>query len=111
MGTLRVVTAGNLPLNPIALQNADPAVAAVLAMRPKIYEGIFYNPGPYMSAQGYVLDKDKNVQAWLRGDIADFDTAMKRADDNTTREAVRRLVASLKQYGLTDVPAACVPFK
>jgi ABC-type glycerol-3-phosphate transport system substrate-binding protein len=114
LGTQRVVDEGLIPLNPIAYQNAPrPWVEAIETMVPvteEFYDGSTQPPGgAIIGGHNRSLDPEMTLVGILSGDIP-FDEGLVTADNNVTREAVRRLNDNLAQFGLNALPAECAPY-
>jgi hypothetical protein len=114
LGAQRVVDEGLIPLNPIAYQNSPrPWVEAIQKYVPvteQYYDGTQQPPGGAMiGGHNRSLDPELTLVGILSGDVP-FDTGLAQADNNVTREAVRRLNNNLAQWGLTALPSECAAF-
>jgi hypothetical protein len=114
LGAQRVVDEGLIPLNPISYQNSPrPWVDAIEKYVPvtvEYYDGTQQPPGSFLlGGHNRSLDPELTLVGIMSGDIP-FDEGIVQADNNVTREAVRRLNDNLAQWGLTALPESCAPF-
>jgi ABC-type glycerol-3-phosphate transport system substrate-binding protein len=108
MGMIDLAT-GQIPLNPKALEQANPALKNWLTIKPEIFDGISQPPGSFSNQIIYTDDTEKNIQAWAAGQV-DFETATKRADENATQSMVKKLEDVMDDIGLTELPEECKPW-
>jgi hypothetical protein len=101
---------GQIPLNPAILDKANPALKGWLTIKPDIFAGITQPPGSYSNPIIYTEDMEKNMQAWA-ADQVDFETAMKKADENATRSMVKKYEDAMKEAGWPELPPECDPFR
>lgn len=108
-GQARILTEGDIPLNPKTFEEADPALLQWLSVKPQIWEGFPQPVASYSNGILYTSDPTLAIQAWLADQI-DMDTAMQTSYDNATKSIVEALADNLEQYGLTELPDECKPF-
>jgi hypothetical protein len=108
-GQQAVASQGLIPVNPDSFDKApEQWVKAINDRVPDnaaLYQNATQPPGGFLQRLNQ-WDPEKTEEAWLRGEM-DFDTFAKKADENITREGVKRLKENLAQYGLTELPQAC----
>lgn len=109
IGIVNLAT-GNIPLNPVALDKADPSLKDWLTIKPEIFAGVSQPPGSYSNQIIYTDDTEKNLQAWA-ADQVDFETAMKKADENATRSMVKKYEDAMKAAGWPALPPECDPYR
>jgi ABC-type glycerol-3-phosphate transport system substrate-binding protein len=99
---------GAISLNPDVFQAVDPRLADVLKVRNQIWLGVTQPPGSYANYTLYQNDPEFNIRAWFADQIS-FEEAMQRADENATKEYVRRAETTLSDRG-EELPDVCKPW-
>jgi ABC-type glycerol-3-phosphate transport system substrate-binding protein len=100
---LRIIGAGELPINPVAFEKLDAGLQSLISVKPPIFEKVTQPPGSW--ANELVSDEsEQTIQAWWSG-LIDEQTAFEKADENIRRQLVRNEIDQGR-----EVPAACQPF-
>jgi len=108
-GNQRVVDSGGIPANAELFKKLPPELQAITEVKKEVFTGVTQPPGTMANWILAFADNEKNLEAWMAGQL-DFETAMKKADENATREMVSRLEDQLQNFGLTELPEPCKPW-
>lgn len=110
VATIFAQETGNIPLNPAVFTNIDPRLEAWLTMRDPMYDGVTQPLATFMNIY-YNGDPEIALKTWLMGGSTDdLETVLLKADENSTRELVRKAIDYLPKENLT-LPAVCEAWK
>lgn len=110
-GQQAVVAEGRIPVNPVLLGEIGELADEVLSLKPEIFANSNQSPGGYARWSGWAVDPEKNMTAYLRGEV-DLETAAQQADFATTQEVIKRLEDFIVSHeGVDGLPQVCVDWQ
>jgi hypothetical protein len=108
-GQQRILDRGQIPANPDLLSQADPRLKGWLDTRDPAFLGVS-QPPPVLANFWYIRqDTSNNIQSYMTGDLT-LDEAVSRRDASLRNTAATNLNDTLKDLGLTELPAECRPY-
>ena len=106
-GQEHILAEGNIPVNPVVMEEVGELANAVLALKPDVFADTNQSPGGYARYSGWVHDPERHMEAYLRGEL-ELEEAAEMADIATTNEMIRRTEDFILTHPEVEMPAACV---